>query len=156
MNGGHRHRTPPHATTLALYRLADHEHEVISTPEADGIALLYSNSPGRGGRVPLCALFFLKWILLSFHFCPLQTPQKPLAQQSRCISHLIQSTFIPWLSHFNPFFLLSLSLLPAPSPSPHSLRIHRVRSAFKDRESCDWNWIDTSASFAMHCIMRLT
>lgn len=139
MNGGHRHRTPLHLIALALYRLADHKHEVISSaPEADGIALLYSNSPGRGGGavgVPPLYHFFLL-ILLSIHFCRLQTPQKPLAQQSLCIPHLIQSPFIPWLASLQSISTLSVSISPP-----------RVRSTFKDRESRDQNWIDTSASF---------
>lgn len=106
--------TPLQRITLDLYWLADHKHEVIrSTPEADGIAPLYSNSQKRGRVCPLCALF----IQLLFHICPLQTPQKALAQQICCISQIIQSTFIPLLSPFVHFCFVVFSASSVSLPS---------------------------------------
>lgn len=140
------HRRPPCSTALALYRLDGHEHEVISpTPEADGIALLYSNPQGRGGVCPLYGLF----MLLSFQ-------PTPDSSGTSCSAHpqLLRSYSISVhpLAFSPQSILLSVSSASAPlSPSHHSLWMHSVRSTFKDRESCDWSRIDTSASFAMHC-----
>ena len=98
---GTQNSTPVRRITLDPYRLASHKHEVIrSTPEADGIAPLYSDSQWKAGCVPSGPFFF-------FHICPLQTVQKPLAQQICCIVQLIQPTFIPLFYHFSPFFAFS-------------------------------------------------
>lgn len=131
----------------------------MSIPEADGIAPLYSNllrgekmglgdEMGMGGCIPLCALlFFFFFFTLLFSF--VSTPdwsETPLAQQRSCIPHLIQSTFILWLSHFNPFFFtLSLplvsslvSLLSSPLDPPGTLHIQRQRVMWPelDRYEC--------------------
>lgn len=72
---------------------------------------------------PLYALF----IILSLHFCPLQTLQKPLAQQMCCTSDFIQSTSIPGFLvsiHFTPCILYEPISPPIPCGSagytPHS------------------------------------
>lgn len=109
MNGGHRHRTPLHFSALALYRLADRKHDVISsTPEADGIALLYSNSQGRGGCAPppLCTLF--KTILL---FSFLSTPNL----KTSCSAQSLHPPSYPITIH-----PLALSLQSIPTPSVSS------------------------------------
>lgn len=137
--------TPLYHIALALYRLADHEHEVIgSTPEADGIALLYSNPQGRG-RCVLSMPLLLYSPFISVH--------------SRLFRNLLLSKCaalpISFNQHLSPAFSFPSISLPvsstSPSPPPHSLWIRWVHSTFKDRESCDWKWIDTSASFARHC-----
>lgn len=132
VNEGNRHSAPLRLVALTLYRLADHEHEVISsTPEADGIALLYSNSQGRGGCVPLCPFFF--FALFSFLSTPdssqtscsaksLHPPSYPINIYPQALS--LQSIFF---SFYSPsLHLLHRLSLPPLTPrgstgyAPHS------------------------------------
>lgn len=100
--------TPLYHIALALYRLADHEHEVIgSTPEADGIALLYSNPQGRG-RCVLSMPFLLYSPFISVH--------------SRLFRNLLLSKCaalpISFNQHLSPAFSFPSISLPVSSTSP--------------------------------------
>lgn len=86
---------------------------------------------------PLYALF----IILSLHFCPLQTLQKPLAQQMCCTSDFIQSTSIPGFLvsiHFTPCILYEPISPPFPVDPLGTLQIQRQRIMWLevDRYEC--------------------
>lgn len=138
------HWTPLHCIALALYRLADRGHEVTSsTPEADGIALLYSNPQrvegvgGVGGVSFLCPFFFYS-ARLSF----LSTPDSSEVAHSANFTpssilfnqHSLHSSLIP--IHFAFFPRLAV-----PSPSSQS-PLDPLKTLHNQRQRVMWRELD--------------
>lgn len=135
VNGGHSHRTLASSVSIGWSQAWGHQIHPGGW---------WDSSSVKGGAVVSTPWGVFKFQLFFFAL-------KSLAQQIHPTPHFIDRPLVPWLLHLNPFLSPSLSL--SLSPSPLCLCI---RSTFKDWASCDQSWIDMSASFPLHCIMRLT